>query len=206
MIKKINNFDRLELFNHYNSNDNPFIIITLDFDVTNVVNYCKEHKFFYPTFGYLVSTTANQIDAFKFRFLDNNFYYCDEIISNYTEMMDENNIGYFNVPLKEKFDEYLEDYKRIRNKFLEDKSYNCENVLDTIWMSCSPWYSFESLIPPFSRENTIPQFIWDKYRKVDNKYYMHLMILVHHGFADGSHIKKFSDLLNEKINNLNVIL
>ncbi len=198
-MKEIKNFERKELFEHYNSNDNPFVIITSQIDVTNIVNYCKEHKNFYATLGYLVATTANEIDAFKYRYIDGKIYYCDKIISNYTEMLGDNSIGYFNVELKDNFDDYIEEYKKVKADFLERKYYNNTSPEEAIWLSCSPWISFTSLIPPYSKKNTIPQFIWDKYVEENDTYKIHIMILVHHGFADGSHIGKFINRLEEKI-------
>jgi len=66
-MKEITNFKRQALFNHYNSCDNPFIIITVKIDVTNVVEFCKTNKNFYGTLGYLITKTVNQIDAYKYR-------------------------------------------------------------------------------------------------------------------------------------------
>lgn len=206
MIKEIKNFKRKKLFEHYHSFDNPFIIITIKIDVTKVVEYCKKHKNFYATLGFLITKTVNEIEEFKYRYKDGKIYYCDEIISNYTEMYKDNTIGYFDVPIVPKdnnFAEYIENYIKIKNKFLEDNTYSPENNLSEIWLSCSPWFKFESLVPVFNKEITIPQFIWDKYENTNGKYYVDLMVMVHHGFADGSHIGKFIELLSQNINKFN---
>lgn len=199
MIKEIREFERKELFNHYHSCNNPFIICTTKIDVTNIVNYCKKYKNFYATLGFLITKTANQIDAFKYRYSDGKIYYCEQIKSNYTQMYEDNTIGYFDVPLTNDYNEYIENFKKIEKKFLEDKNYSTENDLNEIWLSCEPWFSFTSFIPPFNKELSIPQFIWDKYENVDEKYYINLMIMVHHGFADGFHVGKFINLLKENI-------
>ena len=41
MIKEIENFDRKELFNHYHSFDNPFLICTTRIDITDLVKLIK---------------------------------------------------------------------------------------------------------------------------------------------------------------------
>ena len=199
MIKEVKDFKRKELFEHYNSCDNPFVISTMKIDVTNVVNYCKEHRNFYATLGYLITKTANQIDAFKYRYQDKKIYYCEELISNYTQMFNEDFIGYFDVDYSENFEEYIQKFVDIQKIFLEDNKYTTENVLNEIWLSCQPWYSFTGFIPPFSKKVTIPQFIWDKYQNENGRYYINLMMMVHHGFADGFHIGKFVNLLQENI-------
>lgn len=203
MIKEIENFKRKELFEHYNNCDNPFVIVTTKIDVTNIVNYCKKNKNFYATLGFLITKTVNQIDNFKYRYHDDKVYYCDEVKSNYTQMYADETIGYFNVSFQNNYKEYINNFLEIQNKFLEDKNYSSENDLDEIWLSCSPWFKFTSLIPPFNKKVTIPQFIWDKYENIDGKYYVNLMIMVHHGFADGYHIGKFINILEDNIKEFN---
>lgn len=199
MIKEIKNFNRKELFEHYHSFDNPFVICTTKIDVTNLVNYCKKHKNFYATFGFVITMSANQIDAFKYRLKEGKIYYCDELKSSYTQMYEDNTIGYFGIPPTNNFNEYIEKFVNIQKNFLEEKKYSSESALNEIWLSCEPWFSFTSFIPPFNKEITIPQFIWDKYENINDKYYINLMVMVHHGFADGYHIGKFINLLEENI-------
>ena len=67
MIKEIENYKRKDLFDLYHQRTNPFIILTTKIDITNIVEYCKEHRNFYGTFGYLIGKTANNIAAFKYR-------------------------------------------------------------------------------------------------------------------------------------------
>lgn len=200
-MKEITNFKRQQLFEHYNSCDNPFIIITIKIDVTNVVKYCQTHKNFYGTMGYLVNKTVNQIDAFKYRVIDNKIYYFDKINSNYTENYGDDQIGYFSIKFQEDYQSYIKDFKDTKNYYIENKIYNNEIKYDEIWMSCSPWFKFTSLVTPFSKKNTIPQFTWDKYELENDKYYLNMMIMLHHGFGDGSHIAAFVDKLNNEIKN-----
>lgn len=203
MIKEVKKIEREELFNHYHKCDNPFVIVTTKVDVTSVIKYCKIHKNFYATLGFLITKTANQIDAFKYRYKNGKFYYCDELRSNYTQMLEDSTIGFFGLPVIKDFDDYIEEFVKQQQRFFENGSCTEENELNEIWLSCAPWFSFTSLIPPFNKEVTIPQFIWDKYECINEKYYVNLMIMVHHGFADGYHIGKFVNLLEENIKQLN---
>ena len=50
---EIEDFSRKNLFEYYSSMDSPFIIMTVPIDVTNVVEFCKIHKHFYATMGFL---------------------------------------------------------------------------------------------------------------------------------------------------------
>ena len=118
-------------------------------------------------------------------------------------MYENKTIGYFSVPPINEYKQYIEKFIEIQNKFLQENKYSEDGQLNDIWLSCNPWCSFTSLIPTFSKEITIPQFIWDKYEKVNERYYTNLTIVVHHGFADGYHIGQFVNLLEEKIKEFN---
>ena len=93
-MNEVINFERKELFKHYNEMDNPFIIMTVPLNVTNVVNYCKIHKHFYATMGFLVGKAVNDVDGFKYRYKNDRFYYFDKLVVNFTEKVDEQ-IGFF---------------------------------------------------------------------------------------------------------------
>lgn len=203
MIKEIKDFKRKELFDHYHSGANPFVMITTKIDVTNVINYCKVHKNTYATLGYLISKTVNEIDAFKYRYKDGKIYYCDPIKPNFTDMYEDKTIGYFGFGYEEDYDEFINKFKISRQEFLEKKELITDNDIDEMWFSCSPWFKFTSLIPPFNKEVSIPQFIWDKYELDNGRYYVNMMIMVHHGFADGYHIGLFIESLNRNISEFN---
>ena len=190
-MKEIKKYDRINLFNHYQTFDNPFLILTTKIDITNIVNYCKKEGSFYATMGYLITKTVNNIDAFKYRYQNGKIYYYDNLDSNYTNMYADGNIGFYNVDFNDNYKVYINSYKKIYSDFYSKKIKRGDRREDLIWLSCFPWNEFSGLIPPFNKNITIPQFIWDKYHLENNNYYINLMILVHHGFADGSHISKF---------------
>lgn len=190
---EVKEFNRRNLFEHYNNMDSPFIIMTVPLDITNVVKYCKIHKHFYATMGFLIGKAVNDVDAFKYRYKDDKFYYASRISPNFTERVD-NNLGFFECDSL--------DYKDFINEFIEKKNKlgrydnSTEDRLDVVWLSCFPWASFNSLVSPHDKSITIPQLIWDKYELNDGKYICNLMIMVHHGFADGYDV----GLLIEKLN------
>lgn len=149
--------------------------------------------------GYLITNAVNQIDAFKYRHDGKKILYYEKLKSNFTQMREDENISFFTLPYEENYQQYIENFNQIQNEFLQDNNYPVSHELDEIWFSCIPWFSFTGLVTPFRKSISIPQFIWDKYRKVDNQYYIHLMIMAHHGFVDGIHIAKFIHLLEESI-------
>lgn len=199
MRKEVTNFERQELFNYYNDKDNPFIYLTTKIDITNIYNKCKNY---YPTIAYIITLTVNKIDNFKYRYENNKIYKYEELKPNFTHLLDDSNIGFFACDMKEKYSEFLIEYKKVRDKFLESKK-SIDNIdQGEVWFSYTPWYSISSLITPYDKSVTIPQFIWDKFNLENEKCYINLTIMVHHGFADGKHIGLFLEQLNNIIENI----
>ena len=196
MIKKVDNFDRLELFNYYNDSTNPFLYITTQIDVTNLVNFCKVHRNFYATMGYVITKAVNNVDAFRYRVKDGNIYFCDRVKSNYAQMIDENAIGFFDLPDITSYDEYISEYKKRNNKLTREHVNVVTEGEDCV---CIPWFQFTGILTPFRKSVTIPQFVWDKYVEENGKYTIHLMIMAHHGFVDGWHVNKLIKCINDEI-------
>lgn len=203
-IIDLEDFERKDLFLHFNSRTNPFSFVTVKVDITNIIDYCKVYKNYYASIAYIITKTANEIDNFKYRYIDNKIVYYDKLNVNITQKID-NDIGFFVVPYQNDFKSYIKEFVNIQDDF-NNHRYKKENSQDEVWCSCEPWFEFLSVIPPFSNDITIPQFIWSKFYKEDNKTYTNLLIMIHHGFADGSHIGLYIEKLNKNIENFNNIV
>jgi len=201
MRQEVLDLKRKELFEYFDSKTNPFIILTTKIDVTNVVKYCKIHKNYYATIGYLICETVNEIDAFKYRKEDDKIYKYDELKINFTQMIDEDEISFFEIDKGKTYKSFIEEFKKEQEKLINDKKVTISKEQGEIWVSCAPWYEFTSLVTPYDKNVTIPQFTWGKFKEENGKFYTNLMIMVHHGFVDGNHIGILLNKLNDKINN-----
>lgn len=177
----------------------PFMIMTIPVKITNVVKYAKVHGHFYATMGFLVGKAINEVDAFKYRFVDNKFYYYDKLAVNFTEKV-QDMLGFFDCDESD-YDKFIEEFVIKKSKLGHYDDATEGNRQDVIWVSCFPWAKFNGLVSPHDKNITIPQFIWDKYEEVNGEYYCNLMIMVHHGFADGFHVGTFIERLNYYIDN-----
>lgn len=205
-IININEWNRKELFNHYDSLTNPFVFVNTSIDITNIYNYCKKtHKSMYATIGYLITMTVNKIEEFKYRKVDNKIIVHDQIKGNFTENIDGKKIGFFTLDYTEDYDKFINSFYSEREELIHPTKERPEINYDSdeVWMSCAPWFVMNSVLPPFTKENTIPQFIWDKFIIKDSKVTINLMIMAHHGFVDGFHLGECINLLQESINNFN---
>ena len=197
-------WSRYETFKHYDICSNPFVIVSVNIDITNLYNYARDNDLsMYSALGYMITKTANEFEEFKYRKEDNDIYLFDSLIPNFTENIDGKDLYYFDVEYKSDIKEFDKDFKSIREEYSRGgKRKELTNVLNEIWLSCAPWFSINSLVPPYNKDNSIPQFIWDKFKKEDNKVTTNLLILIHHGFIDGYQIGSFYKKLEDNIKKL----
>lgn len=197
-----NTWDRYELFKHYDECTNPFLIISSEIDITNIYNYAKEHNIsMYSAIGYIITKTVNEFDCFKYRVEDGEIIKYDDVISNYTENIDGSTLYFFDVNFSDDINEYNDDFIKTR-EYAKNNKDNLTYVNNEIWLSCAPWFQFKTITPPYRHDNTIPQFIWDKFKKEDGKVTTDLMVMIHHGFMDGYQLGSFYKRIEENIKNI----
>ena len=199
----LNTWNRYELFKHFDEETNPFLIINTPIDITNIYNHCKQSDdSIYATIGYVINKAVNQVDGFKYRKENNKIIKHEVIHSNYTENIDNETIGFFRVEFDDNYRHYMETFNKERQLLFDNKGSDPSIITsDEIWMSCAPWFNINSLVPPYNKDNTIPQFIWDRFKKENNKVTINLMIMVHHGFIDGYGVGKCIEAIQNEINN-----
>ena len=206
MRNEVKDFKRQNLFEQYDSRTNPFLYITTKIDITNIVTYCKIHKNYYATIGYFINITANEMDCFKYRKENGKIYKYDYLRIDFTQMKDENSIGFFGCNTNLGYKKFINEFEKNQEDFYHGNYQKKVCDEGEIWVSCAPWFEYTSLITPYDKNITVPQFIWGKFTKENNRIYTNLTIMVHHGFADGNHIGIFLKKLNEKITNFEEII
>ncbi|MDD4816272.1 MAG: CatA-like O-acetyltransferase [Clostridia bacterium] len=197
--KEINleDFERKDSFLHFFYKKRPFVSITTELEITNLVKYSKKNKNLYALIGYVISKTVNQINEFKYRFENGKIVLYDKIISSFVDLKPDNNIGFVPVEYSEKFTAFVYDFKASREKMLTNQALINNNSQGQIWFSCVPWYKFSSVEVPYDDDYTIPQFIWGQYELKKRKYFINMHIFANHAFVDGFHIGKFINIFNE---------
>lgn len=207
MRKEVKEFKRQRLFDIYDARSNPFLTFNTKLDITNIVNYCKVNRNYYATIVYVLLKTANEFDCFKYRKENGKIYKYEKLRANVTQMYNEDDIGFFYCDGKN-YKEFISNFISIQDDFIKNHivQKRQEKREDEIWFSCEPWFEYTSLVTPFDKSITIPQFNWCKFFKEDDKTYTSLMVMIHHGFADGNHMGKFIKRLKENIDNFEEII
>lgn len=200
----VENFKRQELFDYYNSATIPFSCITTKIDITNIYKLCKVKKHYYATIGYYLTMALNRVEEFKYSYQDGKIYKYDVIHPSFVDIKEDNTIGFYMCHLQDNYDDYIKEFDETKSRFLKGEKVPFEDEMSVVWLSCQPWFNFSSLVPPIRREISIPQLIWDKFSFENDRCYINLMIMAHHGLVDGYHIGQLIKAINDVISEIEV--
>lgn len=180
----------------------PQYCISLELDVTNFLKLVREHNYSFTfAFIYAVCKCANEIEEFRYRFLDGEVVLYDTIHTSFTYLDAETELFKFvSVPMQGDMESYV---KAAAEKVKEQKEYfAAPPANDTFTFSPLPWISYTHISHTISGdgEKAAPLFDWGKYFTREGKMMMPFSVQVHHSFVDGIHVGKFVEKLQDYLN------
>ncbi len=175
----------------------PSYCITIELDISHFLTKVKEMKYpFTMALIYAVSKCANEIEEFRYRFLDGKIVLYDRIDTAFTYLNRQTELfKVVNVDMQDTLEEYV---KIALEKAESQKEYFTGPLGNNVFQfSPIPWVSYTHISHTNSgkKDNATPLFDWGKYFERDGKVMLPFSIQVHHSFVDGIHIGKFVDLL-----------
>lgn len=175
----------------------PAFCVTFELDITNFLNKIREKKYSF-TFAlvYSVSVCANQIEEFRYRFLDGDVVLYDRIDTAFTYLNQDTELfKVVNVPLTESLEEYI----ILATKTAEEQQAYFTGPLgnDVYQFSPMPWVSYTHISHTNAgkKDNATPLFDWGKYFQSDGRTLLPFSVQAHHSFIDGLHVGKLADTL-----------
>lgn len=178
--------------------------ITFELDITNFLTKVREAELsFTMALIYLVTKCANDIDEFRYRFLDGKIVLYDRINTAFTYMDKETELfKVVNVEMQDNIKEYVSIATQTA---LNQKEYFTGPLgNDVFQFSPMPWVTYTHISHTNSgkKDNATPLFDWGKYFERDGKWWLPFSVQVHHSFVDGFHVGKLVDSLQNHLNNL----
>ena len=180
----------------------PSFCVTFDLDVTKFYREIKKKGSSF-TFAliYIVTECANQIEEFRYRFLDGKIVMFDKIDTAFTYLDKETELfKVVNVPFKGSMQEYC---KTAKHKAQTQKEYFTGPLgNDVFQFSPMPWVTYRHISHTNSgkKENATPLFDWGKFYEKGERLLLPFSVQVHHSFVDGIHIGKLAGKVQEKLN------
>lgn len=180
----------------------PQYCISLGLDITNFLKMVKGHNFSFTfAFIYTVCKCANEIEEFRYRFLDGEVVLYDIIHTSFSYLDEETELFKFvSVPMQENMETYI---KAAEEKVRKQKEYFAAPPANDVFsFSPLPWISYTHISHTISgnRENSIPLFDWGKFFEREGKVILPFSVQVHHSFVDGVHVGRFVEKLQDYLN------
>ena len=203
----LNAWSRGNLFQFYIDKMRIVMSLTVDIDVQNLKLYSKKTGIpCYPLMLWVVSKVINNHDEFKYSW-DNegNLIRWDYVSPSYTDFHsdDEN----FTKMVTEYSDDLTEFYGRVmadRERYKNDRAMLDNQPLNFFDVSCLPWVKYQHFdVHVFDEGKFLaPVVTWGKYEQTEDKLLMPLTMNIHHAVADGFHLSRFFNEVQELIDSL----
>lgn len=175
----------------------PAFCVTFEADITKYKHMVKEQGLsFTMAMVYAVCKCANEIEAFRYRFVDGKIVLFDKIDTAFTYLNKDTELfKVVNVPMVDDLREYCELAVKTAN---EQKEYFTRPLGNDVFQ-CSPmpWVTYTHISHTNSgkKDNATPLFDWGKYYEKDGKIVIPISVQAHHSFVDGLHIGQFVEKL-----------
>ena len=177
----------------------PAFCVTFETDVTEFKKYVKNNNLsFTLAMVYAVCKCANQIEAFRYRFVDGTVVLFDNIDTAFTYLNKKTNLfKVVNAPMMDNLREYCINAKKIADT--QEAYFTGPLGNDVFQCSPMPWVTYTHISHTNSgkKDNATPLFDWGKYYEKDGRIIMPISVQAHHSFVDGIHIGEFVDLLEK---------
>lgn len=177
----------------------PAFCVTFELDITRFLKRVKEQGYsFTLAMVYAVCKCANEIEEFRYRFVNGEVVLFDKIDTAFTWLNPETELfKVVNVPMQDTMQDYIETAA----KTAKEQTAYFTGPLGNDVFQCSPmpWVAYTHISHTNSgkRENATPLFDWGKYVEKDGRIVMPVSVQAHHSFVDGLHIGRFANRLQE---------
>lgn len=180
----------------------PSYCVTFELDISKFLARVREMKYsFTLALIFVVSKCANEIEEFKYRFVDGQIVLYDRIDTAFTYLNKDTEL--FKV-VNTEMQDTLEEYVAIASAKAENQKEYFTGPLgnDVFQFSPLPWVSYTHISHTNSgkKDNATPLFDWGKFFERDGRWILPFSVQVHHSFVDGIHIGKLADSLQNYLN------
>ena len=160
-------------FAYFRAMADPWSGITVEVDITEF-HAALDGRPFFLSFLYALARAANAVPELRRRLVDSGL-----------------------LP----YEDFLADGKRRQAEALRGEGLaESGDPLSNFFVSCVPWLAYTQLKHPvIGPEDTNPRFSWGKFTEMNGRVTMPVTIFVNHALADGLHIARFYENLNQEL-------
>jgi chloramphenicol O-acetyltransferase type A len=199
----LNTYPRRSHFEYFRSLAFPYVGLTANVDVTNLIRYAKERRGSpFLAILWAASQAANSVPELRQRIEGEGIVEFDHCDVGHTVALPDHTFCNCYTETRMSLAEFLVDARRRQNEAMQQSGFfnPSEDETGLIFTSCVPWVSFTQVVQPVpSPGDCNPRIVFGKYIQESEKTLMPLHIQCNHALVDGYHISEFFRIF-QKIN------
>lgn len=192
-IIPLSDYPRRDHFQYFASLPNPYVGVTVNVDVTELVAACKAAKAsFYLCFMHAAALAADKVPQFRQRIHPEGIIQYDHCPTSHIELLEDETYCYCTLHHQFPLKEYLTKAETARNAARQNASIEEEEDVDSmVFISSLPWLHYTAFVQPTGKDSN-PRISWGKYEEDHRgRLMMPVTVLAHHALVDGIHIARF---------------
>jgi len=202
----VDNWNRKEHFHFFKQFDDPYFAVTVDFDVTNALNYSKVNDIsFFALYLHACMRAINSIENFKYRIHGDKVVIHDVIHASPTILREDKTFGFSFIAYNEDFNVFYKNFEAEKKRVLNTNNLFPENSTDDcIYCSAMTWFNFSGHKEPLFgvKKESVPKLAFGKFIKKNEKLMMPVAIAVSHALVDGYHVGQFVDAFQKELDTI----
>lgn len=206
-VMDLNQWSRGKLFQFYIDQMRIVMSLTVDIDVTNLKLYSKRLAIgFYPLMLWVISKAINSHDEFKYSWDgDGRLIRWDYVSPSHTDFHREDET--FTKMVTEYSDDMFAFCSRVkadRERYQNDRAVLENQPPNFFDASCLPWVKYRHFdVHVFDEGKFLaPVVTWGRYAQESGRLMMPLTMNIHHAVADGFHLSRFFNDVQDIISTL----
>ena len=199
-IIEVENWKRRDAFRFFKDFDDPFFNVTAPVDVTGLLEQCRqENSSFFLQSLHLATMVANQLDAFRFRLLNDAVVCYDLVHCGSAVLLPDHTFRYC-------YFDYTPDRLAFEaagaqaiQKVMAGTPLDPRNdALNMLHFSVLPWIPFTAFkhARRFSKTDSIPKIMFGKYYREADRWLMPVSVEVNHALMDGYEVGLYFEALS----------
>ena len=192
---------RRKHFELFNTLDFPHFNLCADIDITSIHKELPRYPFsFTVVIVYALAKAANSITEFRYRIRGGQVVEHDMVHPSPTILCEDDLFSFCTIPFNDDFKNFAAEAEAAIAHIKESSTLDDKPGQDElIYMTSIPWVSFTSFIHPIHMNpvDSIPRIAWGKFFPKGDRTKMPLSVQVHHALADGIHVGRYFNLVQE---------
>ena len=179
----------------------PFASVTVEVDITDMMT-ARGGRPFFLSLLYAVVRAANSVPQLRRRILpDGSVAEYDWCAPSYTVMKPDGVYVYATVEGDLGYEAFVAEGLRRQKEVVERGTLTEDGDLRSfLFVSSVPWLHYTHAQNPMENpDDSNPRINWGKYVTANGRTTLPVTLTVHHGLADGLHIARFYQRLDEEL-------